>query len=78
MFPACSGVDCFREGWQDKVEVLSVVDDYVTKPFHIEEVAARMQALPVATAGWRRRLFPSRLSRSISRREPLTNDESSS
>lgn len=35
-----------REGWQDKVEVLSAgADDYVTKPFHIEEVAARMQAL---------------------------------
>ena len=34
-----------REGWQDKVEVLSAgADDYVTKPFHIEEVAARMQA----------------------------------
>lgn len=35
-----------REGWQDKVEVLSAgADDYVTKPFHIEEVIARMQAL---------------------------------
>jgi two-component system response regulator PhoP len=34
-----------REGWQDKVEVLSAgADDYVTKPFHIEEVAARMGA----------------------------------
>ncbi|WP_105611723.1 two-component system response regulator PhoP [Cronobacter sakazakii] len=35
-----------REGWQDKVEVLGTgADDYVTKPFHIEEVVARMQAL---------------------------------
>ncbi|WP_029592548.1 two-component system response regulator PhoP [Franconibacter pulveris] len=35
-----------REGWQDKVEVLGAgADDYVTKPFHIEEVVARMQAL---------------------------------
>jgi two-component system response regulator PhoP len=34
-----------REGWQDKVEVLSAGADDVTKPFHIEEVAARMQAL---------------------------------
>lgn len=33
-----------REGWQDKVKVLSSgADDYVTKPFHIEEVMARMQ-----------------------------------
>ena len=35
-----------REGWQDKVEVLGAgADDYVTKPFHLEEVVARMQAL---------------------------------
>ncbi|KAB1001822.1 two-component system response regulator PhoP [Cronobacter sakazakii] len=35
-----------REGWQDKVEVLGAgADDNVTKPFHIEEVVARMQAL---------------------------------
>ena len=41
-----------REGWQDKVEVLSAgADDYVTKPFHIEEVAARMQALMRRNSG---------------------------
>ncbi|CAK9884712.1 MAG: Virulence transcriptional regulatory protein PhoP [Candidatus Erwinia impunctatus] len=35
-----------REGWQAKVEALEAgADDYVTKPFHIEEVVARMQAL---------------------------------
>lgn len=35
-----------RESWQDKVEVLGAgADDYVTKPFHLEEVVARMQAL---------------------------------
>lgn len=35
-----------RESWQDKVEVLNAgADDYVTKPFVIEEVMARMQAL---------------------------------
>lgn len=45
-----------REGWQDKVEVLSAgADDYVTKPFHIEEVAARMQALLRRNSGWPRR-----------------------
>lgn len=41
-----------REGWQDKVEVLSSgADDYVTKPFHIEEVMARMQALMRRNSG---------------------------
>ncbi|SUP91365.1 DNA-binding transcriptional regulator PhoP [Yersinia pseudotuberculosis] len=35
-----------RENWQDKVAVLEAgADDYVTKPFHLEEVIARMQAL---------------------------------
>ncbi|KAA9001715.1 two-component system response regulator PhoP [Affinibrenneria salicis] len=35
-----------REGWQDKVAVLEAgADDYVTKPFHMEEVVARLQAL---------------------------------
>lgn len=41
-----------REGWQDKVEVLGAgADDYVTKPFHIEEVVARMQALMRRNSG---------------------------
>ncbi|MBJ3815454.1 two-component system response regulator PhoP [Shimwellia pseudoproteus] len=41
-----------REGWQDKVEVLgSGADDYVTKPFHLEEVVARMQALLRRSSG---------------------------
>ncbi|WP_315707470.1 two-component system response regulator PhoP [Brenneria uluponensis] len=35
-----------RESWQEKVAVLEAgADDYVTKPFHMEEVVARMQAL---------------------------------
>ncbi|MBV4412079.1 two-component system response regulator PhoP [Enterobacteriaceae bacterium YMB-R22] len=41
-----------REGWQDKVEVLGAgADDYVTKPFHLEEVVARMQALIRRSSG---------------------------
>ena len=41
-----------REGWQSKVAALQAgADDYVTKPFHIEEVAARLQALLRRTAG---------------------------
>ena len=35
-----------RDRWQDKVEGLQAgADDYVTKPFHVEEVLARVQAL---------------------------------
>ncbi|OZI14040.1 two-component system response regulator PhoP [Sodalis-like symbiont of Philaenus spumarius] len=41
-----------REGWQDKVTVLEAgADDYVTKPFHLEEVVARMQALMRRNSG---------------------------
>lgn len=35
-----------RDGWESKVEALeSGADDYVTKPFQLEEVAARLHAL---------------------------------
>ena len=35
-----------RGDWQDKVEGLSVgADDYLVKPFHVQELLARMQAL---------------------------------
>ncbi len=41
-----------RDSWQAKVEALEAgADDYVTKPFHIEEVAARMQALMRRNSG---------------------------
>lgn len=65
-----------RESWQDKVEVLSAgADDYVTKPFHIEEVMARMQALMRRNSGPLHRSFRYPRFRLISRRELSINDE---
>ncbi len=41
-----------RADWQDKVEALELgADDYVTKPFRLEEVIARVHALLRRTAG---------------------------
>src|SRR5690349_23564784 len=42
-----------RDRWQDKVEGLQAgADDYVAKPFHFEELLARMQALMRRAGGW--------------------------
>ena len=42
-----------RDSWQDKVEGLQAgADDYVAKPFHFEEVLARLQALLRRAGGW--------------------------
>ncbi|MBA3562740.1 MAG: response regulator transcription factor [Gammaproteobacteria bacterium] len=42
-----------RDRWQDKVAALQAgADDYVVKPFHIEEVLARVNALLRRAAGW--------------------------
>ncbi len=42
-----------RDRWQDKVDGLSAgADDYVVKPFHYEEISARVNALLRRAGGW--------------------------
>jgi two-component system response regulator PhoP len=42
-----------RDRWQDKVEGLDAgADDYMVKPFHIEELCARIHALHRRVVGW--------------------------
>jgi len=42
-----------REHWQDKVEGLNAgADDYVVKPFNVEELGARINALLRRSGGW--------------------------
>jgi two-component system response regulator PhoP len=42
-----------RDRWQDKVEALKIgADDYMVKPFNVEELLARVDALLRRAGGW--------------------------
>jgi len=66
-----------RESWQDKVAVLEAgADDYVTKPFHLEEVVARMQALMRRNSGLASQIIALKpFQIDLSRRELTVNDQ---
>ncbi len=47
-----------RDRWEDKVDGLSAgADDYVVKPYHFEEVSARVNALLRRSGGWASSVF---------------------
>ena len=60
-----------RDRWSDKVSVIDAgADDYVTKPFHVEEVLARIRALirrSVGIASTEIEIGPIRLDTKLSR-----------
>lgn len=66
-----------RDRWEDKVDGLSAgADDYVVKPFHFEEVTARVNALLRRSGGWATsQLDAGPVSLNMSRQELKVGDE---
>jgi two-component system response regulator PhoP len=67
-----------RDRWEDKVDGLEAgADDYVVKPFHVEEVTARVNALLRRTGGWASSTMEAGpVSLDMSRQELKVNDAS--
>jgi two-component system response regulator PhoP len=66
-----------RDRWEDKVDGLSAgADDYVAKPFHFEEISARVNALLRRSGGWASsQLDAGPVSLDLSRQELLVSDQ---
>ncbi|MDJ0699917.1 MAG: response regulator transcription factor [Woeseiaceae bacterium] len=66
-----------RDRWEDKVDGLSAgADDYVVKPFHFEEVSARVNALLRRSGGWASSVLSAGpVNLDMSRQELKVNDE---
>ena len=66
-----------RDRWQDKVDGLAAgADDYVVKPFHIEEILARVNALLRRSGGWASSVLTAGpVSLDTTRQELKVNDE---
>lgn len=65
-----------RDRWEDKVDGLDAgADDYVVKPFHVEEVTARVNALLRRSGGWASSVMTAGpVSLDMSRQEVKVND----
>ena len=66
-----------RDRWEDKVDGLDAgADDYVVKPFHVEEVTARVNALLRRSGGWASSpMVAGPVTLDMSRQELLVNQE---
>ncbi|MCH9005550.1 MAG: response regulator transcription factor [Proteobacteria bacterium] len=66
-----------RDRWEDKVDGLGAgADDYVVKPFHFEEVSARVNALLRRSGGWATSILAADpVSLDMSRQELTVSDE---
>ena len=65
-----------RDRWEDKVAGLEAgADDYVVKPFHVEEVTARVNALLRRSGGWASSIMKAGpVTLDMSRQELMVND----